>query len=223
MVPPAAAAPADDAETEVPMVLPSVTSPNAAVPFRLAGLGETRVRDPHFWGKMSLLAMAVRVWKDGGGASGVVGSRGAGPGSGPRQPVPQNVQRPPNLLSHSLHQAILASERITGQGAIQALDLAVGVPLWEVEAPIAVLVGVLLLGGLSPSPITDRTPGGLIKSALYRASFLGLAAVLVCEAATGRGALATLELETGVGALTEVEAVAVFVALVLLTSPTRKE
>lgn len=40
------------------------------------------------------------------------------------------------------------SERITGKGAVQSLDLAVGVPLWEIEPFLAAIVVGLVYVGL---------------------------------------------------------------------------
>ena len=37
-------------------------------------------------------------------------------------------------------QATLLGERITGRGVVQALDRAVGVPLWEIEPFLGALV-----------------------------------------------------------------------------------
>ncbi len=45
-------------------------------------------------------------------------------------------------------QAVLVSERITGKGAVQSLDLAVGVPLWEIEPFLAAIVVGLVYVGL---------------------------------------------------------------------------
>lgn len=126
-------------------------------------------------------------------------------------------------LTHSLTslplQSILISERVTGSGAVQALDLAVGVPLWEIDIPVALLVGTCLLNALTPPPaskLVGAKPAALARGFLYRVAYLGLAAVLVCEVATGKGALSFLELETGVGEVGEVEAFSLFVGLLFL-------
>ena len=47
-------------------------------------------------------------------------------------------------------QAVLIGERITGKGVVQALDHAVGVPLWEIEPLLGLLVVSLLVGALYP-------------------------------------------------------------------------
>jgi len=122
---------------------------------------------------------------------------------------------------------MLIGERITGRGAVQALDLAVGVPLWEIEPVLALVVGGLLLAGLTPprrkgSPAPGARPAPVkatVQALMLRAAHLGLAAAIVAEVATGQGALALLELETGLGEVSELEAVAAFVLLVLLTNP----
>jgi hypothetical protein len=120
---------------------------------------------------------------------------------------------------------MLIGERITGRGAVQALDLAVGVPLWEIEPVLALIVGGLLLAGLTP-PREKPPPGSppvplnaTIQALMLRAAHLGLAAAIVSEVATGQGALGLLELETGLGEVSELEAAAAFVLLVLLTNP----
>ena len=41
-------------------------------------------------------------------------------------------------------QATLLGERITGRGVVQALDHAVGVPLWEIEPLLGALVSSLV-------------------------------------------------------------------------------
>jgi hypothetical protein len=80
-------------------------------------------------------------------------------------------------------------------------------------------VGGCLLGAQSPSPaaaLKVAGPADLVRGFLYRLAFAGLAATLVCEVATGRGALAWLELETGVGMVSEVEAFSLFMGLLFL-------
>jgi len=115
--------------------------------------------------------------------------------------------------------ATLIGERVTGAGAVQALDLAVGVPLWEIDIPVAGVVGGCLLGALTPPPagwLRRATPASLARGFLYRLAFFLLAAVLVCEVGTGKGALSFFELETGVGEVGEIEAFTLFVGLLFL-------
>ena len=105
---------------------------------------------------------------------------------------------------------MLVSERITGTGAVQALDLAVRVPLWEIEPALALVVGALLLAGLTPpreKPPLGTPPVPLnatIQAFMLRAAHLGLAAAIVSEVATGQGALDLFEFETGMGEISEV-------------------
>ena len=47
-------------------------------------------------------------------------------------------------------QAVLIGERITGRGVVQAVDHAVGVPLWEIEPLLGALVLALLVGAVYP-------------------------------------------------------------------------
>lgn len=53
-------------------------------------------------------------------------------------------------MSLRVIQAVLLGERITGKGAVQALDHAVGVPLWEIEPLLAAMVVGLLIAALYP-------------------------------------------------------------------------
>jgi photosystem II protein len=115
--------------------------------------------------------------------------------------------------------ATLVGERVTGRGAVQALDLAVGVPLWEIEPVLALAVGGLLLLALTPpTKLPRQSPALLLRGTLFRLSAAALAVVIVAEAVTGKGALSLLELETGVGALSELEAIAAFIGLLFLTA-----
>ena len=47
-------------------------------------------------------------------------------------------------------QAVLIGERITGRGVVQAVDHAVGVPLWEIEPLLGALVLALVVGAVYP-------------------------------------------------------------------------
>lgn len=47
-------------------------------------------------------------------------------------------------------QAVLIGERITGRGVVQAVNHAVGVPLWEIEPLLGALVLALLVGAVYP-------------------------------------------------------------------------
>ena len=45
---------------------------------------------------------------------------------------------------------MLIGERITGRGVVQAVDHAVGVPLWEIEPLLGALVLALIVGAVYP-------------------------------------------------------------------------
>ena len=177
--------------------------------------GTKKPLEPHFWGKVSVLALAVRSLfsereRD---------QKNTHTPLHCRRLLSRTPPSPTLSLSLPLVQSVLISERVTGSGAVQALDLEVGVPLWEIDIPVALLVGGCLLAGLTPPPaakLKGVKPAALARGFLYRLAFLGLAAVLVCEVATGKGALSFLELETGVGEVGEVEAFTLFVGLLFL-------
>ena len=114
--------------------------------------------------------------------------------------------------------AALLGERVTGKGVVQALDLAVGVPMWELDPILALPVGGLLLAAFTPPrSLAGVPPAALIRGGLYRLAHAALAAAIVTEAVAGQGVLALLELETGVGQVSEIEAVAVFFGLLFVT------
>lgn len=47
-------------------------------------------------------------------------------------------------------QAVLLSERLSGKGIVTALNMATGVPVWEIEPALGLLVGGLLASGIYP-------------------------------------------------------------------------
>lgn len=47
----------------------------------------------------------------------------------------------------------MLSERLSGKGIVTALNMATGVPVWEIEPALGVLVGGLLATGFSPALI----------------------------------------------------------------------
>jgi len=47
-------------------------------------------------------------------------------------------------------QAVLLSERLSGKGIVTALNMATGVPVWEIEPALGLLVGALMAGGIYP-------------------------------------------------------------------------
>ncbi len=66
-------------------------------------------------------------------------------GGAPKEACRWNSWRRDPFARHA--QAVLVSERITGKGAVQSLDLAVGVPLWKIEPFLgAAVVGLVYVG-----------------------------------------------------------------------------
>ncbi len=91
-------------------------------------------------------------------------------------------------------QAVLLSERITGKGAVQQLEIsATGVPLWEIEPVLGVIVLALSAAALWPNSGKSRT-GGQSKLAFFqriqnlsgRFACLGLASTITAEVITGK-------------------------------------
>lgn len=48
-------------------------------------------------------------------------------------------------------QAVLLSERISGKGIVTALNMATGVPIWEIEPFLGVIVVIIFAVGLYPA------------------------------------------------------------------------
>lgn len=122
--------------------------------------------------------------------------------------------------------AVLLGERITGEGFVQQLDLATNIPIWEQEPIVGLLVVGLLIGGLYPNKqgLTGNRlrKGGdrvrdLIQAASGRLACLILAAIMVLETVTGKGALSLLNIETGIETLPEIEAIIAFLVVLFLT------
>ncbi|KAK9841690.1 hypothetical protein WJX74_010179 [Apatococcus lobatus] len=122
--------------------------------------------------------------------------------------------------------AVLLGERITGEGFVQQLDLATNIPIWEQEPIVGLLVVGLLIGGLYPNKqglAGNRLRKGgdrvrdLIQAASGRLACLVLAAIMVLETLTGKGALSLLNVETGIETLPEIEAIIAFLVVLFLT------
>ncbi|CAL8466739.1 g6275 [Coccomyxa elongata] len=125
--------------------------------------------------------------------------------------------------------AVLIGERITGKGAVQALDHAVGVPLWEIEPLLGAIVVGLLIAALYPrrrqlvqdAQRRKKEFGDWLADAqvwVRRLACVSLASTIVVEVVTGKGALALLDIETGVETLSEIEAGAAFLIMLFLTA-----
>ena len=92
-------------------------------------------------------------------------------------------------------QAVLLSERITGNGAVQQLELsATGVPLWEIEPVLGVVVLALSAAALWPNSAKSRADRQKKKLAFFqkiqnlsgRFACLGLASAITAEVITGK-------------------------------------
>lgn len=141
--------------------------------------------------------------------------------------------------------AVLLSERLSGRGIVTALNMATGVPVWEIEPALGLLVGGFLAGGIYPivrrlgarvdaarqadaesssksngstAPAAEPTRkwGDSFQVATGRLAFITLAGTVLAEATTGKGILALLNVETGVE-ISEIEAGLTFLLLLLFT------
>lgn len=90
-------------------------------------------------------------------------------------------------------QAVLLSERITGKGAVEQLEIsATGVPLWEIEPVLGIVVLVLCIAALWPSSVKTKEgkpkPGFFerIQNVSGRFACLGLASTITAEVVTGK-------------------------------------
>lgn len=121
--------------------------------------------------------------------------------------------------------AVLLSERITGKGAVQQLEIsATGVPLWEIEPVLGVVVLALSAAALWPNSRKSRTDRQnklaffqRIQNLSGRFACLGLASAITAEVITGKGTLTLLNVETGMDSVSELEAIGAFVVMLLLT------
>lgn len=88
---------------------------------------------------------------------------------------------------------MLLGERVTGNGAVQSLELsATGVPLWEIEPVLGIIVLALCVAAVWPS--TVKTEEGKPKPGFFeriqnvsgRFACLGLASTITAEVVTGK-------------------------------------
>lgn len=126
--------------------------------------------------------------------------------------------------------AVLLGERVTGNGAVQQLEIsATGVPLWEIEPVLGVIVLALCLAAVWPSTVKVEEgkpkPGFLerIQNVSGRFACLGLAGTITAEVVTGKGTLTLLNVETGLDTVSELEAIGAFVVMLLLTEDLNKD
>ncbi|KAL3153944.1 hypothetical protein ABBQ32_013505 [Trebouxia sp. C0010 RCD-2024] len=126
--------------------------------------------------------------------------------------------------------AVLLGERITGNGAVQQLEIsATGVPLWEIEPVLGIVVLALCVSAVWPSTVKVEEgkpkPGFLerIQNVSGRFACLGLASTITAEVVTGKGTLTLLNVETGLDTVSELEAIGAFVVMLLLTEDLNKD
>lgn len=117
--------------------------------------------------------------------------------------------------------AALLSERLNGVGIVQNLEL-------HNKGFHPVLLGAilcLLVASAWPEKREWKNPGLLVRIQMAGARFayLGLAAAIAAEMVTGRGVLSLLDVETGIEAFSDVEAVLVFLTMLVLTGPQSRE
>ena len=117
--------------------------------------------------------------------------------------------------------ASLLSERLNGVGIVQNLEL----HNKGFHPVLLFSIAVLLCAAAWPEEREWENPGLLarIQMAGARVAYLGLAAAIAAEMVTGIGVLSLMDIETGVEAFSDVEAVMVFLAMLVLTGPQTRE
>lgn len=140
----------------------------------------------------------------------------------------ENIEKFWQRLALLFTGAVLLGERLTGQTAVERLNIGqTGVPLHETEPALLVVITLLLIAALYPSRTSiwtqiRSTSTPLMEKAqniLGRLAFLSLASIFTVEVMTGEGALTLMNIETGVEALSELEIGSAFIAMLLLTKP----
>ena len=117
--------------------------------------------------------------------------------------------------------AALLSERLNGVGIVQNLEL-------HNKGFHPVLLGaiaLLLCASAWPEKRESENPGLLVRIQMAgaRVAYIGLASAIAAEMFTGKGVLALLDIETGVEAFSDVEAVMIFLTMLVLTGPHYRE
>lgn len=113
--------------------------------------------------------------------------------------------------------AALLSERLNGVGIVQNLEL----HNKGFHPVLLFSIALLLCAAAWPEKREWGSPGLLarIQMAGARVAYLGLAAAIAAEMVTGIGVLSLMDIETGVEAFSDVEAVMVFLTMLVLTGP----
>ena len=117
--------------------------------------------------------------------------------------------------------AILLSERLNGVGIVQNLEL----HNKGFHPVLLFSIAALLCAAAWPERREWGNPGLLarIQMAGARVAYLGLAAAIAAEMVTGIGVLSLMDIETGVEAFSDVEAVMIFLTMLVLTGPQTRE
>lgn len=113
--------------------------------------------------------------------------------------------------------AALLSERLNGVGIVQNLEL----HNKGFHPVLLFSIALLLCAAAWPEKREWGNPGLLarIQMAGARVAYLGLAGAIAAEMVTGIGVLSLMDIETGVEAFSDVEAVMIFLTMLVLTGP----
>jgi len=117
--------------------------------------------------------------------------------------------------------AALLSERLNGVGIVQNLEL----HNKGFHPVLLSAILMLLVASAWPERREWKNPTLLVRIQMAGARFayLGLAGAIAAEMVTGRGVLSLLDVETGVEAFSDVEAVLIFLTMLVLTGPQSRE
>lgn len=117
--------------------------------------------------------------------------------------------------------AALLSERLNGVGIVQNLEL----HNKGFHPVLLSAILMLLVASAWPEKREWKKPTLLVRVQMAGARFayLGLAGAIAAEMVTGRGVLSLLDVETGVEAFSDVEAVLIFLTMLVLTGPQSRE
>lgn len=117
--------------------------------------------------------------------------------------------------------AALLSERLNGVGIVQNLEL----HNKGFHPVLLSSIAMLLVASAWPEKREWKNPTLLVRIQMAGARFayLGLAGSIAAEMVTGRGVLSLLDVETGVEAFSDVEAVLIFLTMLVLTGPQSRE
>lgn len=117
--------------------------------------------------------------------------------------------------------AALLSERLNGVGIVQNLEL----HNKGFHPVLLSAIMILLVASAWPEKREWKNPTLLVRIQMAGARFayLGLAGSIAAEMVTGRGVLSLLDVETGIEAFSDVEAVLIFLTMLVLTGPQSRE